>query len=424
MTLLNQNNLRETWATRVGVILAVTGSAVGLGNFLRFPGLAAEYGGGTFIVPYIVSLLLLGIPIALAEWGLGRYGGTRGCNSAPGIFRTVWRSRAASYMGVLGPVLPLIIYMYYVIVQAWCLGYAWMYLRGEIKAETEEEAGAVFANYIGYGADGDALRVTQTPVLAFAAVCFLINFALIYWGIRKGIELFCRIAMPALVICAIIVLIRVVTLPAPADAPHQTVVNGLGYMWNPVAQPEKLAPGDENVEALLEHAGDLPEVLLVLGRVYADLDRHEMALGAFERAYEQQQDYIFILPEMAEILLRNDEEDKAAQLLLRYEERLEKMVKMVKDTDETPDRTRLYLVDILSVVHDESAHQALKTALASDPVATIRAEAAVALGELGAFDARDTLQKAAVDDEAEAVRNAARHALERLREIEEAAPSP
>ena len=195
----------------------------------------------------------------------------------------------------------------------------------------------------------------------------------------------------------------------------------LAQIYVETGRPEE---AEELFDSLLEHAGDLPEVLLVLGRVYADLDRHEMALGAFERAYEQQQDYIFILPEMAEILLRNDEEDKAAQLLLRYEDRLEKMVKMVKDTDETPDRTRLYLVDILSVVHDESAHQALKTALASDPVATIRAEAAVALGELGAFDARDTLQKAAVDDEAEAVRNAARHALERLREIEEAAPSP
>ncbi len=276
MTQINQNNVRETWATRVGVILAVTGSAVGLGNFLRFPGLAAEYGGGTFIVPYIISLLILGIPIALAEWGLGRFGGTRGYNSTPGIFRTVWRRKAASYMGVLGPVLPMMIYMYYVIVQAWCLGYAWMYMRGTIKAETPEEAQATWAQYVGVEADGSALRLTDTPVLVFAVICFLINFFLIYWGIRRGIELFCRIAMPALVICAIIVLIRVLTLPAHEENPHQNVLNGLGYMWNPVAQAERLAPGDENVEKLIEHAGDA--VVLI----HSEGDEEGITLEALE----------------------------------------------------------------------------------------------------------------------------------------------
>ena len=77
---------RQAWGSRVGVILAVTGSAVGLGNFLRFPGKAAQYEGGAFMVPYFIALLLLGLPIAWAEWALGRYGGTRGYNSVPGIF--------------------------------------------------------------------------------------------------------------------------------------------------------------------------------------------------------------------------------------------------------------------------------------------------------------------------------------------------
>src|SRR5690606_4198645 len=68
MTSGNSQRQIESWATKVGVILAVAGSAVGLGNFLRFPGRAALYGGGAFMIPYFVSLLLLGIPICLIEW--------------------------------------------------------------------------------------------------------------------------------------------------------------------------------------------------------------------------------------------------------------------------------------------------------------------------------------------------------------------
>ena len=78
---------REQWGSRIGVILAVAGSAVGLGNFLRFPGQAAQNGGGAFMLPYFISLLILGIPLCWAEWTMGRFGGQHGFNSAPGVFQ-------------------------------------------------------------------------------------------------------------------------------------------------------------------------------------------------------------------------------------------------------------------------------------------------------------------------------------------------
>lgn len=173
---------------------------------------------------------------------------------------------------------------------------------------------------------------------------------------------------------------------------------------------------------LLDHAGHLPEVLLVVGRVYAELDEPDLAIDALDRAYEQQPDYIFLLPEIAEILFRQGDEDKAGQVLFRYEERLEMMVELLEDTDDTSDRKRQYFVDILGVVHDEAAHRALENVVADDPVDAIRAEAAIALGELGAVDARDTLEEAATDDDSETVRRAARHGLERLRALEAQAP--
>ena len=79
----------EQWASRIGVILAVAGSAVGLGNFLRFPGNAAQNGAGAFMIPYFVSLHVLGIPLCWAEWTMGRYGGKKGFNSAPGVFSVI-----------------------------------------------------------------------------------------------------------------------------------------------------------------------------------------------------------------------------------------------------------------------------------------------------------------------------------------------
>lgn len=69
---MSDNHKTDSWNSNLGVMLAVAGSAVGFGNFLRFPGLAAQYGGGAFMIAYFVSFLLLGIPISWVEWSIGR----------------------------------------------------------------------------------------------------------------------------------------------------------------------------------------------------------------------------------------------------------------------------------------------------------------------------------------------------------------
>ncbi|MBW3541564.1 MAG: sodium-dependent transporter [Planctomycetes bacterium] len=255
---------REHWGTRIGVILAVAGSAVGLGNFLRFPGNAAQNGGGAFMLPYFISLLVLGIPLCWAEWTMGRYGGTKGFNSAPGIYSVIWRNRAAKYFGGVALLIPLIIYMYYVLIEAWCLGYAINYLTGDLLVETgsavndfvqeaQQKAGgelapevakakgfdAFFENFVGQNADGALLEAENRKWLWVLVGTFLLNFVLIYRGVTKGIESFCRVAMPVLLLLAIVVLVRVLTLGAPIeDKPERSVVEGLGFMWNP--KPDKL----------------------------------------------------------------------------------------------------------------------------------------------------------------------------------------
>lgn len=256
----------EKWGSKIGVIMAVTGSAVGLGNFLRFPGKAAQYEGGAFMVPYFTALLLLGLPIAWAEWTMGRYGGVRGYNSVPGIFRVVWHRRVSPYLGALGLLIPVVIYMYYVYIEGWCLGYAIKFATGGIFEGVDptgyaDRSQSFFAMFTGANEDGLAINheggLLESAVF-YLVICFALNFLLIYRGLNKGIEWFCRWAMPALIVCALLVLIRVLTLGTPnPDLPEQNLNNGLGFMWNPATKTQSFWQSLANAQMWLEAAGQI-----------------------------------------------------------------------------------------------------------------------------------------------------------------------
>lgn len=214
--------------------MAVAGSAVGLGNFLRFPGLAAQYGGGAFMLAYAISFLIIGLPIGWAEWAMGRYAGGRGYNSCPGAFAAIVRRPWAKYAGIIGVIVPVVIYMYYVVIEAWCLGYAANFWTGNLQLKDAEETVGRFAAFTGAAGDGTAMRLDAGRVLPWLIGVFIFNFWLIYRGIAGGIEKMCKIGMPLLILLALLILARVLTLGAPDPArPHDSVGNGLGYLWNP-----------------------------------------------------------------------------------------------------------------------------------------------------------------------------------------------
>ncbi|MGE3527182.1 MAG: sodium:calcium symporter, partial [Gemmatimonadales bacterium] len=231
----------QQWGTRVGVILAVAGSAVGLGNFLRFPGQAAANGGGAFLIPYFCALVFLGIPIGWAEWAMGRYGGRKGFHSAPGVLGVVGRGRTARYLGVVGVLIPLAVSFYYVFIEAWTLGYFWHFVTGGLGinpsapiAEQTAQSAAFYTGFTGAAQDGILVTGSSHGTIWFWLITFVINIFFVYRGLSKGIEKFCTWAMPAMAICALIVLIRVLTLGTPdPNVPEQSVLNGLGFMWNP-----------------------------------------------------------------------------------------------------------------------------------------------------------------------------------------------
>ncbi|NOX59316.1 MAG: hypothetical protein GXP29_10725 [Planctomycetes bacterium] len=235
-----QERPRESWGSKAGVILAVAGSAVGLGNFLRFPGTAVNNGGGAFMIPYIISFLVLGIPIVWCEWTMGRLGGRYGQNNGPGILYAIWRKAPAKGIGAFTIMVPVVVYMYYVLLEALCLHYSIAYFSGAFDAHISS---AVEGLTRGTAAYSDAVAKASAAyaskqfaidanggmysgnMLWYVLACFLINFVIIYRGVTRGIETFCKFAMPLLIGCAVIILIRVLTL--------DNIGSGLGFMWNP-----------------------------------------------------------------------------------------------------------------------------------------------------------------------------------------------
>ena len=217
---------RESWSGKIGVILAVAGSAVGLGNFLRFPVQAATNGGGAFMIPYLVAFLLLGIPLAWMEWTLGRYAGRHGYGTAPSTLHVLFGKKRpwAKHLGSIGLLPPLFIVFYYVFIQSWILAFAWYSLTGrlmEVVSSGPEAVTAFFGDLI-------MLKSCVGPIpaaLLFFLLTFACNMGVLALGVRKGIERMNKICMPVLLVLGLVLVARVLTLPG--------IGRGLAFMWNP-----------------------------------------------------------------------------------------------------------------------------------------------------------------------------------------------
>ncbi len=222
--------MRQKWTSKIGIIMAVAGSAIGLGNFLRFPSQAAQNGGGAFMIPYFIALFLLGIPLMWIEWAIGRYGGLFGHGTAPLIFNRLWQHRASKYFGAIGVFGPLMIFIYYVYIESWLLGYSFYSLKGTFQAlKTKEQVIGFLQSYQGMGSNNIFIYA-----YLFFLITFIANFFIIYKGVKGGIEKLCNIALPILFFFAIVILIRVFTLKTPVtEHPGWNVLNGFGFMWNP-----------------------------------------------------------------------------------------------------------------------------------------------------------------------------------------------
>lgn len=193
---------RETWATKIGLIFAAAGNAIGLGNILRFPSKVALYGGGAFIVPYLISLILLGIPLMILEWVVGRYAGSKGYGSMIGIMGEFFQqSRLSRVIGTFGVAIPVLIVCYYIYIESWTLGYAIfsLFQKLPLPINTTDPNLAIkpFLNFY---------KTYTKPsfwAILFLIITLMINGYILNKGVVKGIEITAKIGIPLLFLMGI-----------------------------------------------------------------------------------------------------------------------------------------------------------------------------------------------------------------------------
>lgn len=233
----NQSGGRDAWGSRIGLILAMSGSAIGLGNFLRFPVQAAQNGGGAFMIPYFVALLFLGIPLMWVEWTIGRYGGQYGYGSAVGAFgamaSTPKGARRANLLGLLGIVVPILFAVYYTYVESWTMAYSFFSITNQYNGLTSMTDMSAFLGAY-QGKVSNSFFSGQGSAIVFFLITLACNVYVLSRGISGGIEKLAKIAMPLLFLFAFVLVWRVWTLDTPDPAkPENTVFNGFAFLWNP-----------------------------------------------------------------------------------------------------------------------------------------------------------------------------------------------
>lgn len=199
---------RSQWGSNIGFILAAAGSAVGLGNIWKFPGKAYAGGGGSFLLVYILIVILIGATVMLTEFTVGRH--TH--KNCVGAFKQI--NKKWTFIGGMGILTGFIILCYYSHVGGWVVKYMWAYLT---------EPSAVYADPKGYflnflGASGFPVQAA----IIFPIIFMALTAAIIVKGVEAGIEKVNKVLMPSLFVILIVITIRAVTLPGAQE--------GLQYM--------------------------------------------------------------------------------------------------------------------------------------------------------------------------------------------------
>lgn len=209
---------REKFATRLGFIMVSAGCAVGLGNVWRFPYICGEYGGGAFVLMYLVFLVIIGWPILCMEFTVGR-GSQRGIARSfdeleqPGSkwHRYKWVALVGNYL----------LMMFYTTVAGWMLAYAVKAVTGQLSGLTPDQVGSVFGSLL---ASPVELFVFMTLiVLAGVGVCAL--------GIQKGVERITKVMMTAMLGVMVVMIVRAVTLPGAAEGLAFYLVPDFGKLF-------------------------------------------------------------------------------------------------------------------------------------------------------------------------------------------------
>lgn len=187
------NNQKAGFSGKIGFILAASGSAVGLGNIWRFPYLAAQYGGGIFLLVYLVLAVTFGFALMVTEVAIGRKTGM----SAIKAFGVL--NKKGSFIGVLASLVPMIIFPYYCVIGGWVIKYGTVFITGEGSAASSD---GYFEGFIG----------SPVSPLVFTGIFIFLTSLVVLLGVQKGIEKISKILMPILLVLTIGISVYSLTL--------------------------------------------------------------------------------------------------------------------------------------------------------------------------------------------------------------------
>ena len=190
---------RTQWGSRIGFVLAASGSAVGLGNIWKFPYVTGENGGGFFVLVYLACVALVGLPVMIAEILLGR--STQ--NSPVGAFKSLAGTKSPWVsIGYLGLFSSFVILSFYSVVAGWSMHYTWLSVSGQLADLKPAEVEPLF----------DQLYQSIRMNLFWHVIFIGLTIGVVFKGISKGVECWSRILMPALVIMLLVLLGRAISM--------------------------------------------------------------------------------------------------------------------------------------------------------------------------------------------------------------------
>jgi NSS family neurotransmitter:Na+ symporter len=187
---MDKASIHGMWSSRLAFILAATGSAVGLGNIWRFPYMASDNGGSAFVLVYLGCILIVGLPLLIAEILIGRQGRMSPVNSISKLAAESGRSRTWAGIGWMGMLAGVLILSFYSVVAGWTLYYSWLYLAQLFGGAGIADPGATFGALL-----GNAGQLTF-----WHAIFMLMTVVVVALGVEKGLERAVKFLMPALLL--------------------------------------------------------------------------------------------------------------------------------------------------------------------------------------------------------------------------------
>jgi neurotransmitter:Na+ symporter, NSS family len=202
---------RDGFTSKFGIIAAAAGSAIGLGNIWRFPYVVGENGGGAFLLVYLSFVLLLGIPVMLSEFVIGR----KAKRNAFGAFRSLAPGTGWPIIGIMGIVAAFVILAFYSTIAGWTLHYIYLSVINAFKGSNTQALSEMFGQFM----------TSNTMPLFWQMVFLILTAVIILSGVKKGIEKYSKILMPFLLVLLIALCIRSLTLPGATQ--------GLAFLFKP-----------------------------------------------------------------------------------------------------------------------------------------------------------------------------------------------